>query len=1053
MSIPLSVLGIQTGGIVDIPEFEVLFESGSGNSGEESYGVVIETPNDVPKAILKLNELLLEARGGTSLIWRGEVLADIDALENADNTSETSLKRRPERWDMTVASGIVKARANKAEAGLVSAVPLQDLRRPMLSLNGFFRARIRSEARLQTDLSEYTAPIVIPQGVNLNFNANGEGFTLEPISDELGFIGGSVFEKNVFGTKEQFDQEEVDRLTESQPLLALLPDLDSADTAIDYVIEYTTSNDLDDDVPNNFEGETDESSNAEDATETGEQPDSNASSLIEFLLSVGVSAEDLAQVAGEDESIAEILVNATYNDPNGIESVQDAVGESTDLPSLSQMFVSIIGGDEAGVDLLVQVIAVSDELVNILDQTFKEDPDLNQQFIDRMTTSNAAFETLTTEAGDSPNTFKLLASVAESDENPVGLGSALLLNVLDSSEEARQNFVQAVIEDPTTLENIQTVIVEVDGLYQTLVEGIGLAEGVDSNLDYIALLVQNEAIASLLIEQVATSPETLALLVELVSNPNLSEQALGLLELALENDPNNASLLLAYLQETDQTQLLLTLTNADILTESGFQPFGVGGALVLQVPTVVPITPVATLLPPSTLVPPSTPIISIPVTDSPPDPLPTGSITSPSDGAQVTNTPTFMVSFSEPVGITGAWFSVSCGGGGTTGGGTTYNNTHYTITASGGTSFTLVPNGGTSLPNNTTCTVRVNDSAIRDSANQPMDTGNSSLSIVVITPDTIPPTATITSPSNGVFVTNTPNIGVTFSEQVNLATGWLSVVCGGGTSYSEADYVVSASGNSYTLTPNGGTSLPNNTTCTMTVDSSKVTDTSIHVNALSSSPTITVNTPDTIPPSVSAHALNTGSPYSIVNPGFSVTFSESVTLGTGWFSFACGGTTRTDADYTVSVSGASYTLAPTGGDFPANQTCNGVIGNSAVSDSFGNAIASNYTFTANTNVDAAPTMSVVQTGFIEVPGFVYLLMFEVRFSEAMVLPIPFTVENCGTAYGGYNNYDFNTKINISFGAAPPAGCQIRIPTTAADLDTIDPPDGPTPELIGAFPAP
>ena len=92
---------------------------------------------------------------------------------------------------------------------------------------------------------------------------------------------------------------------------------------------------------------------------------------------VGVSAEDLAQVAGEDESIAEILVNATYNDPNGIESVQDAVGESTDLPSLSQMFVSIIGGDEAGVDLLVQVIAVSDELVNILDQTFKEDPDLN----------------------------------------------------------------------------------------------------------------------------------------------------------------------------------------------------------------------------------------------------------------------------------------------------------------------------------------------------------------------------------------------------------------------------------------------------------------------------------------------------------------------------------------------------------------------------------------------------------------------------------------------------------------------------------------------------
>lgn len=63
VSIPLSVLGIQTGGIVDIPEFEVLFESGSGTSGEESYGVVIETPNDVPEAILKLNELLLSTDG------------------------------------------------------------------------------------------------------------------------------------------------------------------------------------------------------------------------------------------------------------------------------------------------------------------------------------------------------------------------------------------------------------------------------------------------------------------------------------------------------------------------------------------------------------------------------------------------------------------------------------------------------------------------------------------------------------------------------------------------------------------------------------------------------------------------------------------------------------------------------------------------------------------------------------------------------------------------------------------------------------------------------
>ena len=426
------------GGIVDIPEFEVLFDSGAGNSGEESYGVVIEIPNEVDQAVLKLNELLLEARGGTSLIWRGDVLADVDALENADNTSETALKRRPERWDMTVASGIVKARANQAETN-VTAAPLPDLRRPMLSLNGFFRARLRPAPRLQNTLAGYTDPIIIPEGVNLSFDERG--FTLEPISDDMGFIGGSVFESSVIGTNEQLSERQVEQLDKTQALLLLLPDLADAQTAFEYVLEYTLGDNADDDGAS-FEDETD-STNGEDTDET-------SNSLIEFLLEQGVSIEALTQVVGDDPFIAEVLVNATFNDPNGIESVRDVLDEQQgDLPALAELFRTIIGEDQGGVDLLILTIndAMTDEFVTRL----VDDPILNQLFVERLDQSNAAFESLLDQTETSSNGLKLLISVASGDDSPLNTGTDLLLEVIGSSELALQNLVLALQNDPDTL--------------------------------------------------------------------------------------------------------------------------------------------------------------------------------------------------------------------------------------------------------------------------------------------------------------------------------------------------------------------------------------------------------------------------------------------------------------------------------------------------------------------------------------------------------------------------------------------------------------------------
>ncbi len=133
------------------------------------------------------------------------MLADLEAIENAQDTEvQTSAKRRPERWNMTIASGIVKARANN-ETNITYQLPNTNLHHPLLSLNGFFRGRIQRNApfRQGIDLANYTAPIIIPQGVNLNYDKpeageDSSGFTLQPIDSEMILIGNGFFDPSVF---------------------------------------------------------------------------------------------------------------------------------------------------------------------------------------------------------------------------------------------------------------------------------------------------------------------------------------------------------------------------------------------------------------------------------------------------------------------------------------------------------------------------------------------------------------------------------------------------------------------------------------------------------------------------------------------------------------------------------------------------------------------------------------------------------------------------------------------------------------------------------------
>ena len=476
---------------VNVPTFEVLFDSARGSSGESSYGMVIETPADTPSAVFQLNELLLETRGGTSLIWRGDVLADIEAVENAQDTPvETSTKRRPERWNMTIASGIVKARANN-ETTVTYQLPSPKLRHPLLSLNGFFRGRIQRNAptRQGIDLANYTAPIIIPQGINLNYDksetdADSSGFTLQPIDSEMIFIGNGFFDASVFDELKPLNDQAIEQVEDSQALLNLIPTLAYSEDALDLILDFTTDADLD--------GEEDEDA------------DESTIGLIELLVESGIALDELSTLLAEDPLTSQLLVDATYNDPNGLTSLQTVIQESEDPLAFSDFFVNMVTSDPNATDLFFIVSSESDELTDAFNETLANDPTLADIVYHRLDESQAALDTLLAEAETSPNALIIFTTTIANQDDPEA--GALFLEVLSTNDTIAQNFLLAVSEDASTLADLQGLLVDMDGIAEGLIGLPALTSDLDAFGDFLTLLGDDETLSALLQDVIAADP-------------------------------------------------------------------------------------------------------------------------------------------------------------------------------------------------------------------------------------------------------------------------------------------------------------------------------------------------------------------------------------------------------------------------------------------------------------------------------------------------------------------------------------------------------------------
>jgi len=193
------------------------------------------------------------------------------------------------------------------------------------------------------------------------------------------------------------------------------------------------------------------------------------------------------------------------------------------------------------------------------------------------------------------------------------------------------------------------------------------------------------------------------------------------------------------------------------------------------------------------------------------DQPPSVSSTVPASGASdVALSQNVTVTFSEPVNVSGSWFSLSC----TTSGA-------HTATVSGGPStFTLDPD--TNFANSETCTLTVYAAQVTDQdSNDPPDTMTADFvtSFATTGPDSAPSVAS-TLPANGATnVAVNQNITVTFSEPVNVVDPWFTLSCGTSGAHAAA---VTGGPTSFTLDPS--TDFAYGETCTLVIDATKVTD-------------------------------------------------------------------------------------------------------------------------------------------------------------------------------------------------------------------------------------
>ena len=245
---------------------------------------------------------------------------------------------------------------------------------------------------------------------------------------------------------------------------------------------------------------------------------------------------------------------------------------------------------------------------------------------------------------------------------------------------------------------------------------------------------------------------------------------------------------------------------------------------------------------------------------APPDQPPAVDSTSPSDGAvDVARAASLSVTFDEPVDVSPGWFRIACE--------KTFN--HAAAVSGGPLTFTLQPFND--FANDESCMLTVWAQNVTDQdTNDPPDlmaADHVTTFQTVAAPPVIDdaPAVESTSPGNGATdVARGADLSVTFSEAVDVSSGWFEISCGTSQGHSAA---VSGGPVTFSIDPSAGFAYDE--TCTFTVHAQDVTDqdTNDPPNVMAADHVTTFRTVEAPIEPPKPPTVNAGGPYDVVEGG------------------------------------------------------------------------------------------------------------------------------------------------------------------------------------------
>lgn len=330
-----------------------------------------------------------------------------------------------------------------------------------------------------------------------------------------------------------------------------------------------------------------------------------------------------------------------------------------------------------------------------------------------------------------------------------------------------------------------------------------------------------------------------------------------------------------------------------------------------------------------------------PAQPCPVDIAPTVLSTDPAaDAVGVSTTPTVIVTFSEPVTVTAAGITASCGG-------------VNAVLADQATAASTYSFGFESaLPNNAACSINIPAANVTDADGTPNNLeADLAWSFTTVAADAPPVVATVSPASGALNVPVMPQITVTTVSNANFYPADFSIDCGGNIyAAAPAEPVLNAA----SVTFSAAQELPYNATCSITLPASSITGTAAIPVPLAEPYSWSFTTAFELPaPAITSVSPAGGAKSVAFQPTIEMVFNRDVAIDFTKVSAVCNGVTFSPgsavADTAPNVSQFTFSEP-----FPAGAACTVTVLKDAIIVPDGQQMAGDYSWSFNTTLCGDP---------------------------------------------------------------------------------------------------